>query len=247
MSRPPLLSLRDVAKAYWRGSRRVAVLDGACLEVERGEFVAVYGQRCSGKSTLLRLAAGLDAPDGGTVHFDGHDLSSLSAWALARLHRGQIGWVGRGGPRSEELPMVDYVGLPLLGNHDRRAARQRAGTVLERLCVADCAGARWGELSDTERSQVAIAHALVRDPVLLLVDDPTAGLDAIDRERVVGSLRAVADTDRIAVVLTVPELPSMLRAHRVYSLSDGRLLGPPRDPRHRGGTLIEFPGGERSA
>jgi ABC-type branched-subunit amino acid transport system ATPase component len=94
---------------------------------------------------------------------------------------------------------------------------------------------------------VAIAHALVRRPKLLLVDDPTAGLSILDRERIVGLLRAAAEDDGLGVLMVVPDMPAMLHAHEVRSLSRGRLLEPADPPPDGRGTVVEFPGSERSA
>lgn len=240
-----LLELAGVSKAYVRGPHRLVVLDRVSLEVHAGEFVGVYGQRSSGKTTLLEIAAGLESPDAGSVRFDGRDVAGLSRRELAAVHREQLGWVERAGPNSDELSVLDYVALPLLKRHGRNEARQRASVALAQLNVADCAPARWSRLADSERVQVAIAHAIVREPRLLILDDPTAGLDAIERERVLTLLRTTAERDGVGVLMAVPDMASMLRAHEVLSLSGSRLLHPPDPPRGRG-EVIRFPG-ERSA
>lgn len=238
-----LLSLDGVAKTYWRGERRVDVLGGVSLDVHEGEFVAIYGLRSSGKTTLLRIAAGLDRPDAGTVSFAGLQLASLSARALARLHREAIGWVERGGPRSDELTVADYVALPLLGRKRRAAARQAALTTLEQVGVAGCADERWSGLSDAERSLAALAHAVVRSPRMLVLDDPTGGLDVTDRERILDLIRRLAHEEQVGVLMAVPEIPAVLRAHRVLSLSGGQLLGPTEPS----GTVVDFPTTQRRA
>lgn len=241
-----LLEVRNVSKAYVRGPHRLTVLDDVSLEVHGGEVVGVYGQRSSGKTTLLEIAAGLESPDTGSVHVDGHDLARLSRRRLAAVHREQLGWVERAGPNGDELTVLDYVALPLLKRHGRAEARQRASAALGRLGVRDCAPERWSRLSDSERVQVAIAHGLVREPRLLILDDPTAGLDVIERERVLTLLRTIAEQERVGVLMAVPDMTSMLRAHEVLSLSGGRLLRPPDPPRGGRGEVIHFPG-ERSA
>lgn len=232
-----LLSLDAVVKAHWRGERRLPVLDGVSLEAHDGEFIAIYGARSSGKTTLLRIAAGLDRPDAGTVSFRGVDLAACSARELARLHREEIGWVERRGPLSDELTAADYVALPMLGKLRHRAARRAAVAALERLGVESCADERWSGLSDAERSLVGIAHALVRSPRLIVVDDPTSGLDMADREHILDLLRELAARESVGVLMAVPEMPSTLRAHRVLSLSGGRLLG----PEGPAGRVVELP------
>jgi ABC-type lipoprotein export system ATPase subunit len=244
-----LLSLDAVSKSYWRGSTEVRVLTDASLDVNVGEFAAVWGKRGAGKTTLLRIAAGLEAPSSGMVRFDGNDLSTLSEAGHARLMREQIGWVRRAGPRSE-LRMLDYVALPLLIEYGQRKAHGRANDALKRVGMYECRGQRWSSLSDGERALVAIAHGTVRAPRLLLVDDPTANLGVREREEVMELLRALVEETSLSVLITVPDMPAAMRSHQLRALSGGRLLTPaaaPAAPGAAGATVIDFPGSERSA
>jgi putative ABC transport system ATP-binding protein len=242
----PLLSLENVSKAYTRGPHELQVLCDVSLDVYAGDFVAVYGQRSAGKTTLLKVAAGVEPPDSGTVSFAGQDLATLSRRRLAGLHREEIGWVRRAGPQSQDLRMIDHVALPLLSSVGQQQAQQKAKAALATVGVGGCGFEHWGSLSDAERMSVSLAQGLVREPRLLLVDDPTAGLDVLERERIVALIRSVADEGRLGVVMVVPELPAMLRARDVRSLSAGRLLAPDPPP-GRQGVVVDFPGGERSA
>jgi lipoprotein-releasing system ATP-binding protein len=244
---PALLQLDAVCKSFWRGPREVRVLHDASLEVHAGELVGIYGQRGAGKTTLLRIAAGFEPPDEGQVLFGGASLRDRSRHELARIHREQIGWVERAGPHSFELPMRVYVALPLYRSLGPAAAQRRAVAALARVGADDAADAHWSSLSDAARILVAIAQALVREPQLLLVDDPTAGLGIVDRERVVGLLRSAAEDAGLGVLMAVPDMPAMLHAHEVRSLSRGRLLAPTDRPSQGRGTVVEFPSGERSA
>jgi ABC-type multidrug transport system ATPase subunit len=247
----PLLSLESVCKSYWRGPHETVVLAEVSMAVHVGELVAVWGQRGAGKTTLAMVAAGLETPDQGIVCFAGRDPGELRRGRTPRLHEG-IGWVQRMGPQSGDFRMiVDYVALPLLGAHSPRAARRRASSVLKRLGVADCAAARWESLTDGERTLVALAHALVREPRLLVADDPTANLNVLQREEVVGLLRRAADEEGLGILITVPDMPDVAYADRIGSLSDGRLVmskeSPAREPPAVDGTVIDFPGRQQSA
>lgn len=241
-----LLSMENVSKTYYRGPHQLQVLCGVSLDVYAGDFIAVYGQRGAGKTTLLKIAAGVEAPDSGTVRFGGQDLATLPRRRLAALHREEIGWVRRAGPQSQDLRMIDHVALPLLSLLGQQQAQEKAKEALTQVGVGMCGFEHWGNLSDAERMAVSLAQGLVREPRLLLVDDPTAGLDVLERERIVALIRAVADEGRLGVVMVVPELPAMLRARDVRSLSAGRLLAPDPPPGGRG-VVVDFPGGERSA
>jgi ABC-type lipoprotein export system ATPase subunit len=241
-----LLSLDSVSKSYWRGPSEVRVLSDASLELHAGEFMGVWGRRGAGKTTLLRIAAGLETPDRGTVRFDADDLSSLSERGHARLRRGQIGWVRRSGPRSE-LSILDYVALPLLIEHGQREANRQADRALRRVGMAQCAGQRWDSLSDGERALVAIAHGIARTPRRLLIDDPTANLGVREREEILLLLRALVEETELAVLMTVPDMPTALRSHQLRALSGGRLLTPPPDEPDGEDNVIDFPGVQRSA
>lgn len=234
-----LLSLRAVSRSFWRGPTEVPIVRDVSLDVAAGDLVAVHGRRGAGKTTLLKLAAGFDAPDSGEVLFEDEPLHGLSRRRLAEIHRERIAWVERTGPHSRELPITDYLALPLYGQLGPRAAQRRAAAVLDRVGIRDCVDRRWDDLSDAERILTAIAHALVREPRLLVVDDPTAGLGIVDRERVVGLLRSAAEEGGVGVLMAVPDMPAMLQAHEVRSLSRGRLLSPMGGPAE--GTIVEFP------
>jgi ABC-type lipoprotein export system ATPase subunit len=225
----PLLSLEAVGKSYLRGPHRLRVLKDVALDVAAGQLIAVWGKRGAGKTTLLKIAARLEKPDQGVVRFDGVDLATLREAEHTRLMLEKIGWVRRAGPKSD-LEMLDYVALPRLAERGRRQAYALAREALERVGMAECAGQRWGSLSDGERSLVSIAHGIVRAPKLLLVDDPTANLDVIEREQVNGLLRSLADEEGIAVLMTVPDMPAIMHAHHIASLAGGRLAVPPPEP-----------------
>lgn len=217
----PLLAFDRVTKTYVRGEHETVVLDAVSFEIEAGQLAAIFGRRAAGKSTLLRIAAGLEPPDRGTVLLGGAPLSR--GRRLGGLPR-RVGWMRRSRPLSASMPIVDYVALPLLETTPHRRARQLAVEALERLEAACWADARWSTMSDSERTLAALARAIVGEPALLLADDPTAGLGMREREVVLGLLRRLSESDGTTVLITVPALPDTLRAHRIMSLSDGELM-----------------------
>ncbi|MBS1870591.1 MAG: ATP-binding cassette domain-containing protein [Actinobacteria bacterium] len=236
----PLLSLDRVSKSYWRGRHETLVLDEVSFELDAGEFAAIFGQRASGKTTLLRIAAGIEPCDSGSVTFDGEDLVSRARRRGASLHP-RIGWMRREGPFLPSMEMLDYVALPLLRPLRHEEAHRLATRALRRIGADHLARARWRELSNAERTLVMIAQAIVREPALLIADDPTMGLSTTEREDVLSHLRDIAEDTGMAVLMAVPDVPDMLRSHTVMSLSDGELIRPTR--RSARADVIEFPRG----
>jgi len=239
-----LLSLAGVTKRYARGYREVEALAGVDLDVQPGDFVAIWGGSRSGKTTLLRVAAGIEAPDDGSVLFDGRDLATRSRRDRSRLLLTDIGCVWQTGRITRGLSVLDHVALPRFKAHSHAQARREAHEVLERVGVPQAATARWHELTDGERTRVALAHALIRRPRLLLADEPTANLNMIEREQVLGVLRSVAEEAGVAIVMTAPDAPNLLQSHRLMSLDGGRLIKPRSEQR---GTLIDFPSASERA
>lgn len=152
----------------------------------------------------------------------------------------RVGWMQRSKPLTPAMQMLDYVAMPLLEDVPHRAAQQRAARALERMAIGNLTDAVWTGMSDAERMLAMLARAIVREPALLLADDPTSGLDTREREIVLGLLRRATEASGMAVLMTVPEVPDMLRSHRVMALSDGELI---QTSRRRRGEVIDFPGG----
>jgi putative ABC transport system ATP-binding protein len=221
-----LVEMRGVVKRYGRGDAAVLALRGIDLDVAAGEFVAVLGRSGSGKSTLMNLLAGLDRADEGTVVVAGDDLSALDSAGLARYRASRIGMVfqsfhllpGRSAVENVETPLV-LDGTPL---SDRR---RRAEEALDAVGLASRRAHVPSELSGGEQQRVAIARALVRDPSLLLCDEPTGNLDsttAVDVMELLARLRR----ERGATVVMITHEPDLADryATRKVTMRDGRVV-----------------------
>src|ERR1700742_348218 len=216
-----LLSLKHVRKAYWRGVHETVVLEDLSLRVREAELVVIWGQRGAGKTTLARLAAGLERPDVGSIRFAGDDLTVTRRGSRPLLHE-KIGWVRRTASGGGEFQTVaEHVAVPLLSRYSPRAALRQAAAMLGRFGVGDCADARWESLTDGQRTLVAIVRALVREPKLLVADDPTAYLNVLQRDEVMRLLRAVCSEQGVGALVTVPDMPEMAYADQIGSLSGG--------------------------
>jgi ABC-type branched-subunit amino acid transport system ATPase component len=240
-----LLSLEEVGKRHSRGERTRWILRDVSLEVGSRDVVSVVAMRGQGKTTLLRLAAGILAPDEGRVLLGGADLRGLADTQQSRLLREQIGWVGRGGP-GMGVQMLDYVAMRLtIGRrHQRREVRSRALAALERVGMERCADRRWEALADWDRALVEIAQAIVGRPRLLLVDDVIDGLGMGETEAVAGLLRELADELELGVLMSASDVEAALSSHRVYSLAEGRLTLMSELSEEPPANVIDFPGRE---
>jgi putative ABC transport system ATP-binding protein len=178
-----MLELRDLSKAY--GGR--AVLTGLSHCFKAGEFVAIMGESGVGKSTLLNLIAGLDAPDAGQVLVDGVAISNLDDDAATRLRRTRMGFIFQAFHVLPHLTLQQNVALPLLLNG---APQARAEAMLEAVGLGGRGADFPRQLSGGELQRVAIARALVHRPTLLLADEPTGNLDPDTAAGILRLLRA---------------------------------------------------------
>jgi putative ABC transport system ATP-binding protein len=213
-----LLSLSGVSKSHWRGSRPIPVLREVSFALHAGDFAAILGDRRMGKTTLLRIAAGIDAPDEGEVAFAGRSLRSMSDAKRADLWASELTgvWSGAAWPARKVL---DIVSVPLLGRGmKRRNARRRASEELARWDVGDAEGAVPHELSDAELLRVAFAEALVRRPRVLLADDPTETLNLMERNHVLANLQRVVREERISVLISATDASGAAGINRLLVL-----------------------------
>jgi putative ABC transport system ATP-binding protein len=213
----------SVSKVHGEGHLAVHALREVTLVVGSGELVAVMGPSGSGKSTLLALAGGLDRPTEGRVLIGGEDVSGLGPAGLARLRRRQVGYVFQDRNLLPQLTAAENVALPLeLDGLSPRSARAQATNLLDELGLAELADRFPDDLSGGEQQRVAVARGLVGPRSLLLADEPTASLDLLNGEAVVGMLRRRCDAGVTALMVT-HDAAFAGWADRVAFLRDGRL------------------------
>ena len=221
----PLIRVVDLAKDYHRGGRPVAALCGVSLSIDAGEFVAVMGPSGSGKSTLLNLLGCLDRPTTGQYFLNGQDVAGLSDDALAGVRGGQIGFVFQSFNLLARTSALENVELPLLYAGEPAAdRRRRAGAALDRMGLGDRREHPPNQLSGGEQQRVAIARALVRQPLLVLADEPTGSLDSGTSMEIMALLQGL-NRDGMTIVLVThdPEIAGCAR--RIVTLRDGLAVG----------------------
>ncbi len=219
-----MLRLAGVSRVYHLGGQEVRALDGVDLEVAEGELIRVVGASGSGKSTLLNLIAGLDRPTAGGVQTPVGDLARVGRRTLAAWRARWVGMVFQSFnlvPHRDALANVE-LGL-LFTPTPRRERLRRAQATLERLGLGDRLHHHPADLSGGERQRVAFARALVKDPSLLLADEPTGNLDR-DNAAEIASLLSELNAGGVTVLLVThdPELAAGT-CHRTVSLRYGRV------------------------
>jgi putative ABC transport system ATP-binding protein len=219
-----LLSIDHVSKRYRRGRlERIAIRD-ISLDIEPGELVAVWGARFSGRSTLLRVAAGIEAPEEGTVTFEGCDLARSRNRVLGR----RIGYCQTGISAVHHGLVIEHVAAGLLAQRALpKQARRRGQELLFRVGAEHCARLECHELAGAETVRVAIASALATAPSLLVIDEPTSGVDLLDRDPLLALLRSLAN-EGTAVLMSTGDAQGLSGVDRAMSIDNGELRGPAR-------------------
>ena len=217
-----LLELDAVSKRYREGQREHVILKDVSLELDAGELVVIWGMRRSGRTTLLRVAAGIETPDSGSVHFAGRNLAHHSESTLGA----GIGYVQKTVRGNEEQGVLEQITAPLLSHGvPLKRAREQARDALARAGAERCAAMRVCELGAGETIRVALARTLSLSPVVLVVDEPVTAVDLGERDEILALLRSLA-ADGLAVLSSSTEPTELAGAHRALTLSDGKLRGP---------------------
>ncbi|MBU2600614.1 MAG: ABC transporter ATP-binding protein [Actinobacteria bacterium] len=228
------VEVEGLRKAFGAGDTRVEALHGVDLKVEHGEFLAVMGPSGSGKSTLLHLIGGLDRASGGVVIVGGEDLASLDDDSLTLLRRRRIGFVFQVFNLLPILTAEGNVALPLvIDGIDEKEAARRAVAAMESVDISHRRSHRPSELSGGEQQRVAVARALVTEPVLILADEPTGNLDSASGDHVIAILRRLADERRQTILMVTHDPRDAAAADRVITLKDGRVADEQRPPERR--------------
>jgi len=221
-----MIRLQDITKVYPMGERELTVLNGINIHIERGEMVAIMGPSGSGKSTILNLIGCLDIPTSGSYYLEDREVSRLSSGELAQVRSQKIGFVFQTFnllPRLTALANVD-LGLRYSGGSDRR----RAMEALAKLGLSDRAHHRPTELSGGEQQRVAVARALVKNPPLILADEPTGNLDSHSSEEIISILTTLHSEQDITLVIITHEADIAHRCQRIIYLKDGQVVAEER-------------------
>ncbi len=219
-----MYTLHGVTRLYQKGGRTVPAVRDLDLVIRDGDWLAVQGRTGHGKSTLLHLLGGLDRPTAGTIGLDGRDLARLPETELTRLRATSIGFIFQTFNLIPTLTAADNVEaalLPLRAGHAQR--RRRVAAALASVGLTDRAQHLPTELSGGQQQRVAIARALVKEPTVLLADEPTGNLDEDTRDEIIALLERLWRERGLTLVLVTHDSAVAGRAQSVGVMSKGRL------------------------
>ncbi|MBO5455057.1 MAG: ABC transporter ATP-binding protein [Muribaculaceae bacterium] len=216
-----MIEVSNISKSF----DRLRVLDDVSLTINDGEFLSIVGPSGAGKTTLLQIIGSLEAPDSGSVLYDGTDIVKMKSDALARFRNSNIGFVFQFHQLLPEFTITENVALPaMIGGKSKREAMAEATKILEGLGLGSRLDHLPNQLSGGERQRAAAARALVNDPKVILADEPSGSLDSHNREelyRLFFELRAT--TGKTFIIVTHDESLAV-NSDRVIHMNDGRII-----------------------
>lgn len=218
-----LLQLQEVKKTYDQGKIEVLALRGIDLQVDEGEFTTVFGPSGSGKTTLLNIIGCLDRPTAGTVTFAGTDLGGLQKKALAKIRRHNIGFIFQSYNLIPVLTAYENIEFAarLVGKYSNSEIRNRVLSILGSVGLRGLEDRRPNELSGGQKQRVAIARALVKEPKLVLADEPTANLDSKTSEEVLQVMLKMNQELGTTFIFSTHDPRVMEYARRLIEIRDG--------------------------
>ncbi len=219
-----LVEIRNLSKAYRRGSETIHVLEQVNLDIRDGEYLSLMGPSGSGKSTLLNLLAGLDRADAGSVVVDGEDITRMNARQLAAWRATHVGFIFQFYNLLPVLTAAQNVELPLLlTGLSKKARREHVATALEVVGLTDRAEHFPGQLSGGQQQRAGIARAIVSDPTIILADEPTGDLDAASAEEILTLLERLNAEFNKTILVVTHDARAAGRAHAIMHLDKGVL------------------------
>ncbi|MGI9366868.1 MAG: ABC transporter ATP-binding protein [Rhizobiaceae bacterium] len=221
----PVLRMNGIKRIYGEGKRALTILDGAEMEINRGELVALVAPSGAGKSTLLHLAGLLERPNSGSLSIGGVECGKLNDDKRTRMRRIDIGFVYQFHHLLPELDARENIALPqLIAGSDQAAANSRADELLDHLGIASRATHRPSQLSGGEQQRVAIARAVVNQPKLLLADEPTGNLDPSTSRLVFDALTDLVRSTGLAALIATHNHELAAQMDRTVTIDGGRIV-----------------------
>ncbi len=218
-----MIQVQEVAKSHWRGDNEVRALRGLSCDIPQGSFNFIVGPSGSGKSTLLYLIGALDTPSAGEIVVDGRKLSEMRTQERDEYRRLRVGFVFQNFNLLANLDAVDNVLIPYMPRGISADLRARAVAMLEKVGLGSRLDHRPNQLSGGEQQRVAIARALLKEPPLILADEPTGELDSRTGAEIFGYIRALHSEHKSTVIVVTHDERYLTKEDRIVKLSDGKI------------------------
>ncbi len=220
-----LITLNEVSKVFKVGEENFTALHEVSLEIDSGAFMSFVGPSGSGKTTLLNLIGGLDVPTTGGIFFKGIGLSSMSRQQMAQYRRENIGFIFQTYNLLPVYSVYENVLFPLLlkGSKEKEV-RDRVMDIVAKVGLSDQSEKRPSQLSGGQCQRVAIARALVKDPLIILADEPTANLDTENSLQILELMRQLNQQYQAAVIFSTHDEKVTRYIRREVKLQDGRII-----------------------
>ena len=219
----PILQLEKVERIYRKGTSEVHALAGVELSIEKGEFLAIVGPSGSGKTTLLNIIGCLDSPTNGSVLYDGKILATLNANELSDYRKDHISFIFQSYNLIPVLTVRENVELPLVIERklNKKEMKERSMAVLKSVGLEGKENRLPSELSGGQEQRVAIARALVKDPFIVLADEPTANLDSTTAAEVIELMKKINAEHNATFIFSTHDPRMEKHARRVITIQDG--------------------------
>jgi putative ABC transport system ATP-binding protein len=219
-----LIKTKDLSKIYISGETETKALRGVSLVIENGEFSAITGPSGSGKTTLFNLIGALDSPTSGTISFDGKDLSKLNRKERTLFRREKIGFVFQTFNLIPVLTAFENVAFPLnlLGVPEKKI-KKKVYNLLEKVGLKGMEERKPAALSGGQQQRVAVARALIKEPVLVLADEPTANLDSATGGEIMKLMKKLNKEEEITFLFATHDPMVMEYSRRRIKLHDGKI------------------------
>lgn len=225
-----ILHLEKIRKVYQKGDNEVVALGAVDLDIEKGEYLAVVGPSGSGKTTLLNILGCLDVPTSGRVVYDGRELRALGEKELSEYRKLHVSFIFQSYNLIPVLTVAENVELPLVIERKKNGAQARvkAKELLAAVGLSGMENRYPRELSGGQEQRVAIARALVKDPIVVLADEPTANLDSHTALEIVELMKRINAQRKTTFIFSTHDRLVMDHARRIVTLRDGAVTSDER-------------------
>lgn len=218
-----ILELKEVKKEFSKGAQKVQALRGVDLSIDKGEFLSIVGPSGSGKTTLLNIIGCLDSPTSGSVEYNGSELGKLKEKALSKYRKENVGFIFQSFNLIPVLSVRENIELPMviekkLSQKDMSA---KAMDIIKAVGLESMAERLPREISGGQEQRVAIARALVKNPLVVLADEPTANLDSTTAEEIIALMKKINEERKTTFVFSTHDPLMQKHAKRVVVLKDG--------------------------